>query len=336
MYKFRIRPAAKPPLVSIVIPTFNKDRFIGETLESIGRQEYSNWEVLVVEDSSFGQTENIVARFGRKHSSQRVEFSRNDQNYGAAYSRNVGFEKARGEFIALVDADDRWLPDHLRVSVDTLTQTGKDLVYSSVLMIEDQTEMPIGMWGPDKRDLHEFPYGMFRRNFVTPSATVMRSDVIRDVGPWGLGFRYCEDADYWFRCIAAGKQFVHIGGVHCLYRKNHDGATTQQLCGTLEEFAQIADRYAKVIPWLRHSFTTKCTAEAYVNAAKFHSRSNKKKDPSADPSRAPALAFRAWQLRRKHTQHLWRGIHYGANNIASSLKSRVLHPLQGSSDKKAA
>jgi glycosyltransferase involved in cell wall biosynthesis len=336
MYKFRLRTAAKLPLVSIVIPTFNKDRYIGETLESIGRQDYPNWEVLVVEDSSLGETENIVARFARKHSSHRVDYSRNDQNYGAAYSRNVGFERARGEFIALIDADDRWLPDHLQVSVDTLNQSGKDLAYSSVLMIEDQTEMPISMWGPDKRDLHEFPYGLFRRNFVTPSATVMRADVIRDVGPWGLGFRYCEDADYWFRCVMAGKEFVHVGGVHCLYRKNHDGATTQRLCGTLEEFAQIADRYAKAIPWLRHSFTAKCTAEAYVNAAKFHSRSNPKLDPSADSSRAPALAFRAWQLRWKHTQHLWRGIHYGANNIASSLTSRVLRPLQGAPAKKAA
>lgn len=291
-------------LVSIVIPTFNKDRFIGETLESIGKQTYTNWELLVVEDSSRGETEEIVRRFARRHRWHRVEYSRNDRNCGAAYSRNVGFGKARGEFVALIDADDRWMPDHLTVSVDALRTTGKDIVYSSVLMFEDQTEMLLGVWGPDHNDLKNFPHGMFRRNFVTPSASVMRRQVLADVGPWGLGFRYCEDADYWFRCLAAGKTFHYIGGVHCMYRKNHDGATTQRVCGTLEEFAQISERFVN-IAGVREKTSKKYASQAYVSAAKFHANANPQYDPSGDPSRSAGLMMKAWRLRRRHCDYLW-------------------------------
>lgn len=320
MEKISWNESATPGLVSIVIPTYNKDKYIGETLESIGRQEYTNWEVIVVEDSSRGETEQIVRNFAAQHPHNRVDYSRNEQNSGAAFSRNVGFKRARGEFIALVDADDRWLPAHLTVSLQELARTGADLVYSTVLMIEDTTEIPIATWGPDALDRVDFPYTLFRRNFITPSATVMRREVISDVGPWGLGFRYCEDADYWFQCVAAGKKFAHVGGCNCLYRKNHEGATTQRLCGTLEEFADIAERYAREIPNLKRSYARKCAAQACLNAADFHFRTRPQNDPSANASRAPVLAIRAWHLRRKNVQHLSLAFKYWRRNLFRSLK----------------
>ncbi|MCC7476389.1 MAG: glycosyltransferase [Pirellulales bacterium] len=312
----------KPGLVSVIIPTYNKDQFIGATLDSISRQTYSNWEVIVVEDSSRGETENIVKRFARQHPRHRVDYSRNARNLGAAQSRNNAFKRARGEFIALLDADDRWLPDHLAFSTKALRESKSDLVYSSVLMIEDQTELPIAVWGPDRSDIANFPYGLFRRNFITPSATVLRREVITDVGPWGLGFRYCEDADYWFRCIAAGKTFQHVGGCHCLYRKNHDGATTQLLCGTLEEFGHIADHYSREIPGLKRSYSTKGAAYACLNAAQFHARTNLRFDPSANRARSVLLSWRAWQLRRNNLGYLAKFIRFAGRYAVYTIQSR--------------
>lgn len=330
MEPIRYTEPPKPGLVSIIIPTFNKDRFIGATLESIGRQEYTNWEVIVTEDSSRGETENIVKAFARRFPKNRVDYSRNARNLGAAQSRNNGFKRARGEFIALLDADDRWLPEHLAVSVTALEESKKDLVYSSVLMIEDQTELPIAIWGPDRRDLNDFPYGLFRRNYITPSSTVMRRDVIADVGPWGLGFRYCEDADYWFRCVAAGKSFQHIGGCYCLYRKNHEGATTQQLCGTLEEFADISEHYARSIPGLeRPKYAAKEAANACLNAAQFHVRTNPQQDPSANRAHSVSLSWRAWQLRRNNAKHLLKFLRfttkYAVHTVTSGIKRTFRH-----------
>ena len=181
-------------------------------------------------------------------------------------------------------------------------------------MVDDQTVQLLMVWGPNAPDLQDFPHGLYRRNFITPSATVMRRSVLTDVGPWGLGIRYCEDADYWFRCVAKGKRFHCIGGVHCLYRKNHDGATTQRLCGTLEEFADIAARYVG-IPGVRHKHACKCVADAYLNAAHMHQHANPQYDPSADPTRAAGLAVKAWRMRRKHVEHLLKATRMAASNL---------------------
>jgi glycosyltransferase involved in cell wall biosynthesis len=97
-------------LVSVVIPAHHSERFIGETLASIGQQEFGRWEVIVVEDGSRDRTEKIVRSFARRHPWHRVEFSRNERNVGPAQTRNVAFAKCRGEFIALLDSDDLYLP----------------------------------------------------------------------------------------------------------------------------------------------------------------------------------------------------------------------------------
>ena len=84
-------------LVSVVIPTYRGERFIGEALKSIAAQTYRNWEVIVVEDGSTGPTESIVRRFARKHLWHRVTYRRSEQNLGPSATRNTAFRLARGE-----------------------------------------------------------------------------------------------------------------------------------------------------------------------------------------------------------------------------------------------
>jgi glycosyltransferase involved in cell wall biosynthesis len=300
--------AMKPTrgLVSVIIPTCDKERFIGETLASVGSQTYTNWEVIVVEDASSGGTEQIVRKFSRRHRWHRVDYSRNEEKCGAGQTRNIAFAKARGEFVALLDSDDRWFPDHLAVSVDALRSYNTDIAYSSVLMIEDRTELPLAVWGPTTHELADFPHSMFGRSFVTPSATVMRRKVLEEVGPWDTHLRYCEDYAYWLRCIGANKRFHHVGGCHCLYRKNHDGATTQRLCGTLEEVAQVTEQFMRM-PGLRHNTCRRFAARAFVVAAECHATADPRVDPSADRARIGPLLLHAWRLRRKRINYLLKG-----------------------------
>ena len=249
-------------LVSIVIPTYRGEKFIGETLESIGCQTYRSWEVLVVEDASHGPTAEIVSSFARRHPSHRVDYSRNQRNGGPSHSRNVAFAQAAGEFVALVDADDRWMPEHLARSIHALETTGKDVVYSSVVMFEDQTDVLVGIWGPTPQELQDFPHGLFCRNFVTPSATVLRRQVLADVGLWNTQYRYCEDLEYWLRCVAAGKSFHHVGGCNCLYRRHANAATNHG--GALQEaFAQIVERYIEM-PGLRTKSCRRFASKAFL------------------------------------------------------------------------
>lgn len=301
-------------LVSIVIPTRRGERFIGATLASIGSQTYRNWEVIVVEDGPGGYTQRIVDEFASRHPLNKVKFHRNDRNYGASFSRNVAFTQSEGEFVALLDSDDRWFPDHLARAVAELRGSKADVVYSSVVMIEDESEILLGIWGPDHADLNDFAHRLFLRNFVTPSATVMRRDVLADVGPWETNLRFCEDVGYWLRCIVAGKTFHYIGGCHCLYRKNHAGATTQKMCGTLEEFADIVAGYVN-IPGMRERTLRRFAAKAYVRAARVHRKVKPAYDPSADPTRASMLVMKAWRLKPRRIDYLLMGTAYRVSNF---------------------
>lgn len=285
--------------VSIVIPTRRAERFIADTLATIGAQTYSDWEVIVVEDGSQGATEEIVSDFARRHPNNRVDYSRNERSFGASYSRNRAFSRSAGEFVALLDSDDRWTPDHLQVSVDAMQSSGTDVVYSTVMFIADQTDMPLGTWGPCESDLADFPRSILGRNYITPSSTVMRRQVLVDVGPWNTKMIYCEDYEYWLRCVRAGKQFQWIGGCHCYYRKNHAGATTQKLCGTLEEVADVTARFMD-LPGVREKTIQRMASKAYAHAAEFHLRSDPAWDPSADYRHAATLLMKAWHLRPSH------------------------------------
>jgi glycosyltransferase involved in cell wall biosynthesis len=294
-------------LVSVIIPTYRCEQYIGETLESISRQTYQDWEVIVIEDGPAGPTRRIVEDFARRHPSHRIEYLSNGANYGQAHARNIAFSQAAGEFIALLDSDDRWFPEHLARSVKELREADADLVYSTVVMIEDQTDRIIGTWGPDQEDLDDFPHRLFRRNFVTPSATVLRRQTIADVGSWDVELPPCEDLSFWLRCYAAGKRFHYVGGCHCLYRKNHESACTTKECLTAEMFATVAERYLH-LPGLNRKLVQKLVAKAYARAARGHAKTDPTSDSSADRTRAVPLLLRAWRIRPTKPIYLFKAL----------------------------
>jgi GT2 family glycosyltransferase len=154
--------------------------------------------------------------------------------------------------------------------------------------------------------LSDFPYGLFRRNFITPSATVMRRQVLADIGIWDTRLRYCEDLDFWLRCLAAGKKFQHIGGCHVLYRRNHEEAATRKTCAVSEAYAQTIERYMR-LPGLREKTCLKYVYKAYLEAAAFHAQMDPQDDSSADPARIGPLMLHAWRLRPKHVEFLFKG-----------------------------
>src|SRR4051812_10322620 len=305
MSEIEFKHEETPGLVSVVIPTYRGERFIGEALASISSQTDQNWEVVVVEDGSRDATEGIVREFAARHAQHRVHFSRSEYNRGPSHTRNTAFKLVRGEYVALLDSDDRWFPDYLAAMRGAIETTGNDIVYCSVVMIEDKTDLLIGVWGPATNELEEFPHGLLFRNFVTPSATMLRRSVLADVGNWNAEHRFCEDLEFWLRCVRKNKTFHHVGGVHCLYRRNHAEAATGKMCAVQEAHAQIAQQFMK-LPGTRENLCRKYVSRSYLRAAEFHERSDPYHDPSANRSRAPRLLFRAWQLRPGHVEYLWR------------------------------
>jgi glycosyltransferase involved in cell wall biosynthesis len=289
-----------PGLVSVVIPTRDAEQYIGATLDSIGAQAYRDWEVIVVEDGPAGPSRDIVAAFAARFPGHRVDYSHHPRSLGPSAARNTALTRATGEFVALLDSDDRWLPSHLSRSVDQLRHTGADVVYSTAIMVDDETDNPIGVWGPSKHELRIFPQALFSRSTITPSATVFRRQILADVGPWDTSLRYAEDFSFWMNCVRAGKTFAHLGGVHCLYRKNHGAALTRNMSRTVTVFAEVAEQYLQyALPGTRAKWSRRMVAEVYRLAATAHATIDRRIDPSADRGQAARLAWRGWKLHRR-------------------------------------
>lgn len=97
------------PFVSIVIPTYNRARFLGRLVRSVLNQTYKNFEVIVADDASTDDTAEIIKTF----KDDRIRYIRHESNAGAAAARNTGIKASRGEYVAFQDSDDEWLPEKL-------------------------------------------------------------------------------------------------------------------------------------------------------------------------------------------------------------------------------
>src|ERR671918_563327 len=98
-------------LVSIIVPAYNAERFIAQTLQSAIDQSFRNWELLLVDDCSRDGTRTVVREFQARD--PRIKLIAQPQNAGPAMARQAGVEAARGRFIAFLDSDDLWLPQKL-------------------------------------------------------------------------------------------------------------------------------------------------------------------------------------------------------------------------------
>ena len=121
--------------VSIITPTYNSANYIIDTIVSVQRQSYQNWEMLIVDDFSSDETCEIVVDMRKKDS--RIRLMQKKENGGAAMARNMALENATGRFIAYLDADDLWYPEKLRMQVSFMLENGYGFTCTSYEVISD-------------------------------------------------------------------------------------------------------------------------------------------------------------------------------------------------------
>ncbi|MBE9109975.1 glycosyltransferase family 2 protein [Nodosilinea sp. LEGE 07298] len=209
------------PLVSVIIPAYNAERFICQTLDSVLAQAYSNLEVFVVDDGSQDDTASIVREYMQRDS--RIQLLE-QKNFGVAAARNLGIEKSTGEFIAPIDADDIWHPQHVSKQVKCFSQAPSSvgLVYS---------------WSADINE-HNRPTGAARissiqgdvlrtlvcHNFIgNASCTLIRRSCFESVGGYSTALKAqqaqgCEDWDLYLR-ISERYGFCVVPELTVGYRK---------------------------------------------------------------------------------------------------------------------
>lgn len=146
-------------LVSIIMPSYNTARFIGESIQSVLAQTYTNWELLIVDDCSTDNTDEIVQPF---LSDERIKYFKNEKNSGAAVSRNKALREAKGKWIAFLDSDDLWLPEKLERQISFMTANDYKFSYTEYEKIDEESEsLHVLVGGPNnvtKKVMYRYCY----------------------------------------------------------------------------------------------------------------------------------------------------------------------------------
>ena len=122
-------------LVSIITPTYNSEKYIAETIQSVQNQTYSNWEMVIVDDASSDKTEAIILQFAT--TDYRIKFYKLHKNAGAGVARNQALSMAAGRYIAFLDSDDLWKPEKLQKQIEFLTTQNAPFTFSFYECIDE-------------------------------------------------------------------------------------------------------------------------------------------------------------------------------------------------------
>ncbi len=123
-------------LVSIITPSYNTADFISDTINSVINQSYKNWEMIIVDDCSADNTDDVVAAF----CDERIKYFKNEKNSGAAFSRNKALKEAKGRWIAFLDSDDLWTSDKLEKQITFMKENGYAFSYTNYSEINELSE----------------------------------------------------------------------------------------------------------------------------------------------------------------------------------------------------
>lgn len=173
------------PVVSIIIPVFNAGPRLDVAIRSIVQQTYTNWEIIVVDDGSTDEPEQILKHFPIKH------FLR-QPNQGPAAARNWGLSVAGGEFIAFLDADDRWPVDKLEIQ--SVHLSGREHVKVVTGMVKFVFEDAVG-----NSSLYHFKHANNQAIHAHLGAALFHREVFGLVGMFNESMRFSEDIDWWNR-----------------------------------------------------------------------------------------------------------------------------------------
>lgn len=204
------------PTVSIIIPAYQTADLIGETLESVARQTRGDFEAIIIDD---GSTDALAAACAPFLTDERFALYHFD-NGGLATARNRGIELARGEYIALVDADDHMEPTYLEDMLSAIEAApDADIVCCDATMF--------GVRDRDGRRLSEFEpmdteptlMNVLANRFLIYVGATMRTQAMRAVGGFTPGMQAAEDFDLWVRMLARGSRIIHVPKALARYRR---------------------------------------------------------------------------------------------------------------------
>jgi glycosyltransferase involved in cell wall biosynthesis len=204
-------------LVSIITPLYNSEKYIKYAINSVIEQTYKFWELIIIDDKSTDKSFEIASEYSKYDN--RIKVYRNENNKGAAFSRNQGLKIAKGRYIAFLDSDDMWLPNKLKSQIEFMKNNNYCFTYTNYMEIdENNNQLYVLITGPKKitkNMLFKSNYlgcltVMFDRKYI--GELNIRNDILKR-----------NDHALWLKVIQKTECY-HLNECHALYRRRKKGS----------------------------------------------------------------------------------------------------------------
>ncbi|MCE5199500.1 MAG: glycosyltransferase family A protein [Armatimonadota bacterium] len=228
------------PLVTVIVPAYNGEQYIEDTLKSAATQLYDNIEVIVIDDGSTDATAQCVKPF---LSDSRFRYIY-QANAGVSVARNTGILAGSGEWVAMLDSDDLWMPDKLQRQVDLIASNSDvSLVFANGIEFNEHGDI-----GPFYRDRRKFPDGdifcrLLDRNCLWTSSVMVRRQDLLDIGMFNAKSTADEDYDVWIRILQRGGLTCGVWEPVVRYRIRIDSSSCNKIAG----YAGLVSMFSKVM-----------------------------------------------------------------------------------------
>ena len=274
----------RKPLVSVIIPTYNRGWILTEALDSVRAQDFKDYELIVVDDGSTDNTREILDTYEKDIIVLR------QSNKGVSAARNRGIAEAAGQLVAFLDSDDLWLPRKLSRQVDFYK-----LNPTAVINQTEETWIRKGV-RVNPKDRHRKPSGMiFERSLglclVSPSAVMIKKTLFDDVGVFDESLPACEDYDLWLRISC--RYPVHLIDTPLIIKRGGHGDQLSKAPG-LDRFR--IQSLEKIIESRRLTESQKRAAVCCLqNKCAIYAGGCRKRGREAEAKSYEALAEKYWR-----------------------------------------
>lgn len=189
--------------VSVIIPFYNRERITLKAIESVKRQSYRNYEIILINDSS---TENIQKIVKEAKNNDKIKLFHNKKNMGPSYSRNVGIEKATGDYIAMLDSDDQFNDLKIEKQLKNMLLHNSEASYTNYTVVKANKKTNINAYTPNVNGDNEFFYNC---RVATPTIMFKKELLISNNIKYNERLKYCEDACFYLEILKI-TNFLHI------------------------------------------------------------------------------------------------------------------------------
>lgn len=240
------------PLVSITLLSYNRDRYIAKSIDSILAQTYQNWELVIVDAGSTDNTDKIIKKY--QALDNRIIYHKKDKKDGVAHDRNVSLGLCHGEYIAVLDSDDYWLAKNkLERQVDILLKNPKCVIVGTQVITVDQDDNILGkIINPESNDL--IRESILMRNPFVHSSVMFRATACRQLGGYDQKVVIGEEYDLWLRMCKTGEG-LNLSDEATAYRIHTGSACVSDRLGGALDTKKIVMRYGHDYPGYSKAMT---------------------------------------------------------------------------------